>query len=84
MKMYCVFDRKMREFASVIAVMPNDESVIRAVADSAGNGSLMTMHPGDFDLFCLGEIDRDLGTIEQLGVRLVANVADVLPRKEGE
>lgn len=63
MKVYSVFDRKMREFGQLVYGR-TDEAVIRAFADSLNRGrSPVADHPEDYELMYLGEFDAETGRL---------------------
>lgn len=86
MRIYSLFDRKLKEFGGLV-VMNNDEAVKRALAQSVASpqSGLLSQHPEDFDLKCLGIIDVERGKItpEEIPV-LVVNCAELLPSKPGQ
>lgn len=83
MKIYSLFDRKVREFLALV-VCPNDESCVRALRESlVGSASTVTKYPADFDLMCLGEFDVETGVIVPVVPALfVKDIASIL-RPEG-
>lgn len=89
MRIYSLFDRKLKEFGALV-VMNNDEAVKRALGESlrSGQAGLLSSHPEDFDLKCLGVIDVERGKITPEEIpALVVNCAELIPSvplKEGE
>lgn len=77
MRMYSLFDRKMREYGAIV-LGSNDESIVRALREMLGSSaSTMAKYPGDFDLMCLGVFDPETGVIGAEIPRLVVNVEDI-------
>lgn len=64
MKLYSINDMKAGVFFPPF-LSENDFSAQRNVAQAiAGNAGLLSTHPQDHRLFCLGQIDRVTGVIE--------------------
>lgn len=80
MKIYSLFDRKMREFGG-LQLAANDDVVRRALSEGVrGTGSTPEKYPDDFDLMCLGDMDPASGKIVlEEPVRLVDNLSQLLP-----
>lgn len=68
MKVYSVFDRKMREYGQLVHAR-TDEAVVRSFSDSLNNGtrSPVSMHAEDYELMCVGEFDPETGELQGLG-----------------
>lgn len=62
MKVYSVFDRKMREFGQLVYGR-TDEAVTRAFQDSLRSRSPVADHAEDYELMCLGEFDAESGRL---------------------
>lgn len=80
MRVYSLFDRKLREFGPLF-LEKNDEVVKRALIDTVNQGSgNLTKYPEDFDLKFLGVFDSERGKItpEDIPV-LVCNMRDLFP-----
>lgn len=83
MLVYSLLDRQLKEFGTLI-VARNDEVMRRMVLDTfQGSGTLVEKHPGDFDLFCVGEFDQDVGLLTGTPARPVATVKDILEAGNG-
>lgn len=80
MRVYSLFDRKLRQYGSLV-LERNDFAVQRAIADGVKGApdSLIGKHPEDFDLVYLGEFDQDTGALQYLvSPALVVNVAELV------
>lgn len=82
MKIYSLFDRKLREYGQLVT-MVNDDGVMRAMKEmqaQSNGGSTLEKYPEDFDLMCVGEFDPQTGilNIESAVPRLVCNVASLI------
>lgn len=63
MKVYSVFDRKMREFGQLVYGR-TDEAVVRSFRDSLNQGrSPVADHAEDYELMCVGEFDSEGGRL---------------------
>lgn len=81
LQLYAVFDRKMRRYQPTVIGEVNSMAFMRAIADGVRNakGSLMQMHPEDFDIMLVGELDPESGIITHQGPpRLVENLGTLL------
>lgn len=63
-RMYSLFDRKMREFGAVV-LAPTDEACKRALVEGfrGARNSTMALYPEDFDLHCVGTFDELTGKV---------------------
>lgn len=78
MLMYALFDRKVREYGSVVLAR-NDEVARRMTADALkGSNSLYEKHPEDFDLMKLASMDMETGMITAEVPSLIAGLGDLL------
>lgn len=85
MQVFSLFDRKLREYGSLV-LANNAEAVKRALVDGVrGSGSLVEKHPQDFDLMEIGMFDTDSGILVpgKLPV-LVDNVGTLLLPPDSE
>lgn len=83
MIVYSLFDRKVKEFGSLV-VASNDEAIMRAAREGIpGTGSTAAKYPEDFDLMRVGSFDPDTGVLGAEAPRLVVNVADLLKEVPG-
>jgi len=82
MQLYAIFDRKLKEFGQTLVAERNSSAFLRNVVDGVkrAEGSLMHSHPEDFDVYCLGAVDRESGVITVVPPRLVENLATALER----
>lgn len=63
MKVYTVFDRKMKEHGSLV-LFKNEEAAVRGMTDAfGGQDTIVAKHPEDFDLICIGSYDQDQGVV---------------------
>lgn len=77
-RLYSMYDRRMREYGQ-IATAKNDESITRGISDSIrGSNSVVEKHPGDFDVYIVGEFNDETGEVVRLVPRLVCNVGEYL------
>lgn len=88
MKVYSLFDRRLREFGSLV-LFKNDEAAERGMLDAfSGQDTLVSKHPGDFDLMCVGAFDQETGLLDSGAMAmalLVVNFAELLgSRIDGE
>lgn len=76
---YSLFDRKMREYGSLV-VNKNDEAIRRSLVDSVqGSGGIQEKHPEDFDLMCVGTFNPLTGVVGTVEVpTLVVNLKVLL------
>lgn len=79
MLVYSLFDRKLKEYGSLVVVR-NDETIRRSVVDGIrGSKSLIELHPEDFDVICVGSFDTESGVLHgEVVRRLVANVGEIM------
>lgn len=78
MRVYSLFDRKMKEYGSLV-MGSNDESTVRALKEMLlGSQSTVSKYPGDYDLMCLGYFDVENGEILAETPTLVVNCEEVL------
>lgn len=55
----------------------------RMLSDSArDNGSLLGMHPGDFELICIGEFDEQTGVVTGIDHQMIGNLTEFIGEKE--
>lgn len=62
---YSIYDVKDQSFAMPMFVK-NDDIAIRNIVAAAGQGSLLSMFPQDFELYQIGEFDAETGHLEPL------------------
>lgn len=74
---YAIRDDKMESFG-VPVIIENDAVAIRQFGDVLSKGdSVMTAHPEDFTIYCLGSYDSVDGRFENFDIpRKLANGAD--------
>lgn len=79
MEVYSLFDRKLREFGALV-LSRNEAAIRRSVLDGIrGTGSLVELHPEDFDLMVVGKYDVDVGVLTPVTPpRLVDNIGAIL------
>lgn len=78
MRIYSIFDRKMREYGSLV-LSSNDETVRRAVKEGvSGSTSTLAKYPEDFDVMFLGRFDPEKGLIVASSPVLVDSVATII------
>lgn len=83
MLVYTLLDRKLKEFGALV-LGRNDEGVRRSVVDGVvGSKSVIELHPGDFDVFCVGEFDQESGMLTTGRPRLVSNVGELMEAVNG-
>lgn len=82
MKVYSLFDRKLREYGGLV-LCPNDDGVRRALHEGVTPNSTVGKYPEDYDLMYLGEFDPQSGVIKPDLIALVDNVRDILVRHVG-
>lgn len=76
-RLYSLFDRRMREFGAVMTAK-NDEAILRGLEDQLKNsGGMIEKHPKDFDVYVVGEFDDESGEVARLAPKPIANI-DVL------
>jgi len=81
MYLFAIFDRKMKQYQQQIVAEVNAMAYLRNLADGVkqAEGSLIALHPEDFDVMCLGELDRHTGVVAPAQVpQLVENVAALM------
>lgn len=82
MNVYAIYDRKMREYGHQLVLERNDFVVQRGLADGiqqAGE-SLLAKHPGDHDLYQVGEFDVETGQLSPaVTPRLVCSIRELVP-----
>jgi len=75
---YTLLDRKLREFGQLVLAR-NEPTVRRLLVDSVvGSGSMLEKHPGDFDLYHVGEFNAETGRLSVNDPLLLANLLDIL------
>lgn len=78
MRVYSIFDRKTREFGSLV-LAKNDEVARRAAIDAVkGSGSQLELHAADFDLYHVGGFDPEKGCLEVETPTLVVTLVELL------
>lgn len=80
MKVYSLFDKKLREFGPLV-LANNDAAIVRAMQDGIPNSnSMMAKHPDDFDCMCIGSFDMETGVFapEVPAPQLVTNLGVIL------
>lgn len=84
MRMYSLFDRKMKEFGAVV-LGSNDEVTKRALREGAPQmrGTLKE-YPEDFDLYFLGEFEPETGVIVPASPPLVVENVAIILEKGGD
>lgn len=80
MRVYSLFDRKLREYGSLV-LCQNDEAVKRAIHEGIPANSTVGKYPEDYDVMLLGDFDSATGVIEPLQIVLVENVREILHGK---
>lgn len=86
MRLYSIFDRKAHLYADPLGVLlfNSDDLVKRAMVpaiESKQLPPLVLRYPGDFDLYCIGELDQSTGAISPLN-EYVCSIADLTEEKE--
>jgi len=79
--LFAIFDRKMKQYQQQVVAEVNALAYLRNLADGVkqAEGSLISLHPEDFDVMSLGELDRETGVITPaIPPRLVENVAELM------
>lgn len=78
MRVYSIFDRKLREYGQLV-LAKNDEVIRRMALDSVrGSGGDIEQHPEDYDLYHVGDFDRDTGRLDVSDPRLVVTLQELL------
>jgi len=79
MEMYCIYDRKLREYGSIL-LSPNPGAMYRTCqVGIKGTNSLMEKYPQDFELHRIGTFNTSTGEIEASGrPEVIALLSDVL------
>lgn len=67
MRLYSVYDRVAHEFFQV-AEFKNDAAASRMFNNMLANNLPPGSKPEDYDLFCLGSFDRDIGRVIFFGI----------------
>lgn len=76
MKIYAIYDHATEAFGQPFFVKAQGQAV-RSFRDECENPeSQFAKHPGDFDLFYIGEYNEENGTITQQGTERVARASD--------
>lgn len=63
MRVYALYDRKVREYGQQLVVGRNDETVMRSLLELKGSEALPGKYPEDFELYALGEYDQRSGQL---------------------
>lgn len=83
LRVYSMYDRKARGFGALMNFV-NDEIARRAVlAIVRGDGEIKNF-PGDFDMYCLGEMDSETGVLDAGIPTPVFNVGDLIKAAQQE
>lgn len=81
MNVYSLFDRKLRQYGQLMTER-NDFGMQRGLSDGlrVNPESLISKHPGDFDLYQVGSFDDESGLFgeEPAIPRLVCNLLDLV------
>lgn len=76
MRIYGLFDRKMKQYGSVMLFLSvNDDTMRRQLQENVPEHAFERKHAEDFDLFWLGAISLETGTIATQVPILVENLA---------
>lgn len=81
MYLFAIFDRKMKQYQQQVVAEINAAAYLRNLADGVkqAEGSLIANHPEDFDVMCIGTLDRLSGVITPtVPPQLVENVGDLV------
>ena len=81
---FSIRDNKMETFNSPVMI-ENDAVAVRQFGDiiSRGGDNVMSIHPSDFTLYCLGEFDSKTGKFTNLECpRALATGSDFAINKE--
>lgn len=62
MKLYSIKDNKIG--FSQVFVAPNNAAAIRMLEDTCKGENMIAMHPEDFDLYALGDMDDNTGELK--------------------
>lgn len=69
MRVYSIYDRKVREYGSLLLAPNNDVMVRNVITGVRGSGSLMEKYPEDFQLEYLGDVDPNTGMLTAIDGR---------------
>lgn len=82
-QVYAVRDDKAACFAPPF-FMQRDGQAVRAFSDAVNDRSTMlSRHPGDYQLYCLGRYDDNTGQFENELPRLIGAARDFLDARPG-
>ena len=83
---YSIRDNKMGTF-NVPVLIENDAVAVRQFGDivTRGGDNVMTLHPSDFTIYCLGEFDCNTGKFTNLDCpKALATGSDFAIEKENK
>lgn len=82
-RLYQVYDLVSQELVGPVQVFPSHAPAIRTFQDSLGHkDSFLAMHPGDYSLIHLGDLDLSTGQLAPSSPTIdpVANLACIVAR----
>lgn len=72
-RLYQMYDRVARQVDGPIMQFRNDSAAVRTFHDVLGNRNTTPgQHPGDYDLYCVGEQDAETGVVTPATPEVVA------------
>lgn len=83
-RVYSLYDRKLREYGALM-VEKNDFACQRGLSDGISQApqSMIALHPGDFDLYHVGEWDEEKGVLlVAIPPSLVCNLQELVKSEE--
>lgn len=76
-RVYAMYDQAAKSFGAPM-VFVNDEVARRGVLEVVRGDGQISKFPGDFDMYCIGELDTDTGELTPSRPDLVFKVAELL------
>ncbi|UIB81452.1 nonstructural protein [Flyfo microvirus Tbat2_130] len=81
MKIFSLYDTAIQSHSTNPFFQPSSAAAVRAIKGEMQNPeSMLAKHPGDFELWCLGEYDEQKGTITP-NMERVARLGDLVEVK---
>lgn len=81
MKMYTLRDSKVETYLPPF-LAENNITAKRLLIDSANQDNIIFKHPEDFQLFQIGEFNKDNGEIKPIPHVSIGLVIDIIPKNE--
>lgn len=77
--MYAIYDNKTEAFGAPF-FSPTDGSAVRTIQDALASDTMLSRHPADYNLFCIGQWHSQTGEVRGVTPRNMGLLVDYVPK----